>query len=517
MAAQEDPLEIFQEDKLFDLSAPKSLGYIFASTFLCYLQNFSMNFWIVNAQALAYQFQFSLIEIYWLYACYMIPLVSISFMLIKIRNQFGLRRFTRLSIFFFLLMCGVNLISHDFYSMMVTRFLSGISAAPIASMAFLYMMEPFKKDKKYTVGLSLHLTNVILGMPLALLFSTWLLSLGGYNFFYYFEIVLGLFALLLIYVFPLVPIPRVRVISGMDILAYMVIATGLGCNAVVMVMGPFLHWTESLWLGYLIIISIICFLVAVTLELNRKKPLIDVRWLFSREMIELVFILLAFRVLLSEQSMVVTSFFQSFGLINTNLSALYCIVIAGLISGGGCCAIFFRPGRENIVYFIALCFLLLGFIQGTYSTINTIPKDFYLGQFMASFGGAMFLPPTMARGLKISNAKGPLYTLSFIAVFLITQNTGGLVSTAFFKTLHFVFSDYHFMNAIEVLPELNNGGNRLQLVDIPFLEQMRLWSDVESYNDIFIIYAGFSFTLLLFFIIKLVYERAVQEERNLFE
>lgn len=484
----------------FSIPFHRAIGYIFVSIFLNQLQNFNMNALVVNIPQLQAEFQWSLVQINWLYAIYMVPLVSLSFMLIKIRAQFGLRRFIRWALSFFLIVCTLNLFTNDFYPLLVMRFLSGIAAAPIASLAFLYMMHPFKEDKARTIGLSLHLTNVIMAAPLARLISPILLQFGGYHHLYYFEIILALSVLVLIYLYPIEPIPHEKVISRLDIIAYLIIALGLGANAIVMVMGPLANWIETGWIGYLIIFSIIFFVIAVSMELHRHSPLIDVRWLFRKEMIELILTLLAFRVLLSEQSTVVANFFQMFGLYNHDLCGVYLCVVLGCLAGGFTCMLFFRPGSEYIIYFIALTMLLFGSLQASFSTVETQPRDFYFSQFLTAFGGAMFLPPAMAKGLSLATGKGPLYTLSFIAVFLITQNTGGLVSAAFVKTLHKILFEHR------LLADLTAGfaDSSTQLINPSQFANLYLKAEVVAYNQIFMIYTLFALIVLIFFVFKLL-------------
>ena len=48
------------------------------------------------------------------------------------------------------------------------RFMSGIAAAPMSSLAFFYMIEPLQPPQKLTVGLSLALTNTTIGIPVGL-------------------------------------------------------------------------------------------------------------------------------------------------------------------------------------------------------------------------------------------------------------------------------------------------------------------------------------------------------------
>lgn len=490
------------EGRIFRNNTAQSLAFILASLCLTYAQSFSMNLALASMPQLQAELSLTKQEVWWLYTAYMVPLVSMSFFLIKIRTQYGLRNFAEFAILFFLFVCIFNVVSPGvgYYPLLVTRFLLGVAAAPIASVAFLYMMQAFDESKKYTIGMSLQMTNIALGMPFARLVSPYLLSVGGYNNLYYFEIGLALAALGLIYFFPLIPIPRERVISRWDILNYIIIAVGLGCNAVAMMLGTMFWWTNSSWIGVLIVVSIVCFMIAITFELYRSDPFIDVRWLFSAEVLDLIFLLFAFRLLLSEQAFFAGTFFQFLGFHDEQLRIFYSVVIMGIICGGALCVLFMRLGREDNFLICALILLATGSFLSGFSTKFTVPSDLYFSHFLIALGSAMFLPPTMMRAFSIIKDKGPLYLLSFIAVFLITQNTGGLISSAFFQSVEFLRSKVAYAQLLEQVPtRFNVTSEELAELD----RQLHLDAGIMAYNDVFFLYAIFALAILLFFVIKI--------------
>ncbi|WP_370931385.1 MFS transporter [Bartonella sp. DGB1] len=497
-----DRITNLAEGRIFRNNALQSFGFILASLFLTYAQSFSMNLALASIPQLQAELSLTKLEVWWLYAAYMIPLVSMSFFLIKIRTQYGLRNFSEVAIFFFLFVCIFNVVSPGvgYYPLLLTRFLLGIAAAPIASVAFLYMMQAFSEEKKYTIGMSLQMTHIALGLPFARLVSPYLLSFGGYNNLYYFEIGLAFSALALIYIFPLIPIDRQRVISRWDIINYLIIAIGLGANAIAMMLGTLVWWTDASWIGVLIIISIFCFMLAITLELYRSDPFIDLKWLFRAEVFDLIFLLIAFRLLLSEQSFFAGNFFLFLGFADEQLHIFYFIIISGILLGGSICALLMRLGREDIFHIIALSLLAIGSFMASFSTRFTVPSDLYVAHFLIAVGSAMFLPPTMMRAFAIIDDKNQLHLLSFIAVFLITQNTGGIISAAFFRSFEFVREKIAYFTLVEHLqPQFNISPEQLVTLN----EELHLDAGIIAYNDIFLLYSIFSVAILLFFIIKI--------------
>jgi hypothetical protein len=55
----------------------------------------------------------------------------------------------------------------------------------------------------------------------------------------------------------------------------------MGCVAVVLILGRIYWWLEAPWIGPTLAAAGVALTGAVNIELNRKAPLIDVRWLAS--------------------------------------------------------------------------------------------------------------------------------------------------------------------------------------------------------------------------------------------
>ena len=252
-------------------------------------------------------------EATWLVAAYMAPNVSLSLMLIKVRTQYGLRRFAEIGIAAFVLISLLHLFVADLHAAIAIRFLGGIAAAPLSSLAFLYMLEPFAPAKKLTLGLSLALTNTSLAMPVARLISPQLLQLGQLHGLLpdgdrarAHVVRRGLSS-------PAHAQPRAKVIEALDVVSFLLIATGFGMIAAVLALGRVYWWTETPFLGVLLALGIASVTVAAVIELNRENPLVDVRWLASRQIVHLTAALLIFRIVLSEHATGATGFSRCSG------------------------------------------------------------------------------------------------------------------------------------------------------------------------------------------------------------
>ncbi|MET3559369.1 MFS family permease [Bartonella japonica] len=502
---------------------PKCFVYILASFILQWAYGLGANVVQSNIVHLIGDFHATLAETTWLVAAYMAPNVSVAIMLIKIRYQFGLRAFAELSILGFVLVCVFQLFVTDLRSALIIRFFAGIAAAPLASLALLYMMEAFAPAKKFTIGLSLNYMNAALAAPLSRLISPDLLESGGFLSLSAMEMGLVLLSLGCIYALPLTPVVRNKVIQKLDWVSYSLIAFGLGINAVIMSVGILYWWYEAPWIGWGFALAICSLVIATMIELNRENPLIDLRWIFSKEMIQSVFILFVFHVFLLERSTLAAGFFNLFGLLNREMAPMYLAIILGALLGGGVCVFFLRVGREDYFYLLSLGCLALGAYLDSHVNHLTRPQDMMLSQCLISFSYALFLPPVLSKGFVISGARGPRYVLSFIAVLLLTQVTGGLMGSALFESLQFFFAHKNFesltQNIFIISPLISEEDNTLfsstygaysshilgsEQGKTMLIEKLKLTANIFAYGDVFRLYFYISTVVFLVFLTKML-------------
>ncbi len=425
------------------MAPPRAAAYMAASTLLALTQGFGLNLVAANIPQLQGPLGATSTEAVWLVAAYMAPNASLSLALIKIRNQYGLRSFAELGIAVFLVVSVLHIFITDLQSAIVLRFFAGIAAAPLSSLGFLYMLEAFSPARKLTVGISLALTNIGLAAPLTRLISPALIDLGGIRALLQFEVALAMLSFAAIYLLPLTAPPRVKVIEKLDIVSYLFIAIGFGAGAVVLVTGRTYWWLEAQWIGELLVVMVVALTIAAVIELNRKTPLIDLRWLFSREMLHFAAVLILFRLMLAEQTAVAGNFFQITGLLNDQLTGLYTAVTLATIAGGLVCAAVLKPGREPGLHMVALLLIGVGAFLDSHATNLTRPGQMYWSQAMIAAGGSLFLPPAIASGFTLALRKGPQYILSFIVVFLVTQSLGGLAGSAIFGSFITLREKFH--------------------------------------------------------------------------
>ncbi len=442
-AQQAPPAPPLPPAKPFLLSA----AFVCASLLMWITQGIGLNMVAVNIPQLQGGLGATTAETTWLLAAYMAPNVSLTLFLMKIRTQYGLRLFTELGLLAFVLVTSLHWFIHDLNSALIVRFFSGAAASPMSTLGFFYMLEAFPPSKKMSWGLCLALTCTTIGAPLARIISPSLLGIGLWPQLYMLEIGLALMCFATVYTLKLTPIPHQKVLEKLDFISYPLIAIGFGLLAMMLVVGRLYWWLEAPWIGVCLAVAFGALALAAAIEFNRENPLLNIRWLTSRQTLTFAGMLLVFRLVLSEQTAGATGMFQALGIYNEQSTGLYWVLIASSVMGGIICAMVIRPGREAYIYTVALLLIMTGAFMDGHANNLTRPEMMYLSQAMISFGGALFLPPAMAAGLVSALKNGPTYITSFIVVFIFTQSVGGLFGSAVFGSF-VTWRQQHHMRAL---------------------------------------------------------------------
>jgi MFS family permease len=442
-APQAPPAPPLPPAKPFLLSA----AFVCASLLMWITQGIGLNMVAVNIPQLQGGLGATTAETTWLLAAYMAPNVSLTLFLMKIRTQYGLRLFTELGLLAFVLVTSLHWFIHDLNSALIVRFFSGAAASPMSTLGFFYMLEAFPPSKKMSWGLCLALTCTTIGAPLARIISPSLLGIGLWPQLYMLEIGLALMCFATVYTLKLTPIPHQKVLEKLDFISYPLIALGFGLLAMMLVVGRLYWWLEASWIGVCLAVAFGALALAAAIEFNRENPLLNIRWLTSRQTLTFAGMLLVCRLVLSEQTAGATGMFQALGIYNEQSTGLYWVLIASSVMGGIICAMVIRPGREAYIYTVALLLIMSGAFMDGHANNLTRPEMMYLSQAMISFGGALFLPPAMAAGLVSALKNGPTYITSFIVVFIFTQSVGGLFGSAVFGSF-VTWRQQHHMRAL---------------------------------------------------------------------
>lgn len=417
------------------MSLPRALGYIGASLIISLTQGLAQGFVSTNIPQIAGDIGATQTQASWLLAAFLVPRASMPLLLMKIRAQYGLRRFAEVAIAVYLVVTILSFAILDLRSAILVQFCAGMASAPLSTLAFLYMLEPLPPQWKLRLGLPIVLGMSSLGPLLARVISPALMGDQGWAGLHFMQLGMAIVSLGLVYLLPLRSPPRARVIQPMDLLSWVLIFLGFGGLTIGFVMGPIYWWTEVAWVGWILAGSVVALTLAIVIELHRASPLLDIRWLASPAMLHLTITLLVFRLVLSEQSSGAPRMFQVLGITQGQLVPLFAVISAATVLGALALIPFIKPERVPHFHLIALILIATGAWMDSHSTVDTIPQQMMLSQAMIAFAGSFFMAPAMMRGLLSALARGPNYLLSFFIVFLSTQSLGGALGSGIFTTL----------------------------------------------------------------------------------
>jgi MFS family permease len=391
-------------------------------------------------------------EIQWLPAAYVMTNVSMNLLLVKFRQQFGLRLFTEL---FLLLYAGVtlaHLFVHGLGSAIAVRAAHGMSGAALTTLGLYYTLQAFPAVHRLK-GVVLGIGFSQLSLPLARIFSSDLLEIAEWRGLYFFELGMALLALGCVLLLPLPPGDRFRAFEKLDFITFGLFAPGVALLCAVLGLGRTVWWFEAPWIGWALAGSIILGTAAIAIEHNRCNPLLNIRWLTTSKMTRLALSVLLIRVVQSEAGGSV-GFLQALGLNNDQMNSLWLVVLLGSFLGILVSALFIAPTRIDQMLMFSLACMAIGAFMDSRATSLTRPEQMYVSQFLLSFGGTFFIGPTFVSGFGAVIAQ-PRNLISFAVMFSMTQNLGTLLGTALIGTLQTVREKFHSSQLVEDLSLLD--------------------------------------------------------------
>ncbi len=188
-------------------SPAKRLAYGVVGLLVCLTGALGNAVVTANLQLLQGTFAAWSTEIAWLPAVYVMTNVSINLLLVKFRQQFGLRAFTEGFLVLYVLVTFFHLFVNDLSSAMMVRAAHGMVAAALSSLGIYYQVQAWPARHRLK-GLTIGITGSSLAIPLARLFSTELLQTDEWRGLYFFELGLALVSLACVIALKLPPSDR---------------------------------------------------------------------------------------------------------------------------------------------------------------------------------------------------------------------------------------------------------------------------------------------------------------------
>ena len=391
----------------------------------------------VNTTALGGALGLDTVQIAWLPTVYVMTNVSINLLLIKFRQQFGLRPFALIFVGLYVVLTLAHLFAHDFSTAILVRAASGMAAAPLSTFALYYIMQ--------AVPPAARLRGVVLGIgvpqcatPLARLFSPDLLAMSQWRTLYLFELGLAVLSLAAVLAFRLPPTVRRKAFEPLDFVTFTLFAGSTALFAAVLGLGRVVWWTEAAWIGWALLAAIPMLGAALLIESGRANPLLNTRWLASADIVRFAIVTVMARIVLSEQTVGAVGLLTALGQTNDQLQTLFAIVAVASLAGVLVSAATLDIARPAHPVMLAVGLVAVAAWADSHATSLTRAPQLYWTQALIAFATTFFLGPALLFGLTRALKEGTGHIISFIALFGIINSLGGLGGSALLGTYQVV-------------------------------------------------------------------------------
>lgn len=519
-AAHEKPMLLGSPSTPYH-STPRRIAYGIVGLLVCLTGALGNAMVTANLQNLQGTFAAWSTEIAWLPAVYVMTNASINLLLVKFRQQYGLRAFTEGFLVLYVLVTFFHLFINDLSSAMFVRAAHGMVAAALSSLGIYYQIQAWPAKHRLK-ALTIGITGSSLAIPMARLFSSELLQLNEWRGLYLFELGLALISLGCVIALKLPPGDRKKVFEKKDFITFFLLAPGMALLCAVLSLGRLDWWFEAPWIGWALAAAVVLIVSAITLEHNRSNPLLNTRWLSSGSIVRLGLIMLLIRIVLAEQNTGVFGWLQYVGLQNEQMTKLAWSILAGIVCGIVASCLTIKPQRLAWPIVISLVLMIIASLMDSHSTSLTRPNQLIISQFLLGFASAFFIAPAMLAGIGGVIAE-PRNLVSFSVLFGMSQNIGGLLGSAILGTFQTWREKYHSSLLADQLTTLNPLVNeRLQLYSQMYqsmlgdssllstqaVTQLQTVSTLEAnilaYNDTYLLTASIAAATLIWILWRLL-------------
>ena len=470
-------------------------------------------------------------QIAWLPTVYVMTNVSINLLLIKFRQQFGLRPFAIIFLALYVVLTFAHLFVQDFWSAVLVRAASGMAGAPLSSLALYYLMQSFKpawRLRAVVVGIGIPACAT----PLARLFSPELLAMSQWRTLYLFELGLAAMSLAAVLAYRLPPTTRQKAFEKLDFVTFPLFAGSMALFCAVLGLGRIMWWTESGWIGWSLLAAIPMLAAALLIEHGRSNPLLNTRWLASADILRFAVVTVMARIVLSEQTFGAVGLLTVLGQNNDQLIVFFLIIFAATVAGVAASAATIDVQKLTHSVMLAIGLVAIAAYADSHSTSLTRAPELYATQAVIAFSAAFFVGPALLFGLTRALQQGTGHIISFLALFGMVNSIGGLAGSALFGTYQVVREKANSAALVQAIdptdPQVQarlqaGAGGVARVIGDPALrtaeggallsQTVAREANVLAYNDVFrlvALLAALTFAYLAFLLIR----RTLRERRE---
>ncbi|MGY4515197.1 MFS transporter [Lysobacter sp. HA18] len=503
---------------------PRRIAYAAIGVLIAVTAGFSNGLLVANLPQIQGALGLTSVEGGWLSAAYSMTNVCTSFVLIKFRQQYGLQRLTRVFLTGFVALSGLQLIVHTYGGEMAMRLAAGVIASGFTPLGFFYIMQSMPAAARMS-GMIIGVGLGQVALPLARAISPMLLANGSIETLYMFEFGLSLLCLGCVALLRLPPSDTVRVFEPLDALTIALFAPGIALLTAVLVQGRIVWWTTP-WIGYALAASVVLIGAALLVEHHRANPMLNTRWIGSRNILRFAAAAAVMRVLLSEQNYGSVGLLTTVGMGQDQLVKFWSVVALATLFG--LAASIKNLDTRDLLRPVVTSTALIGLVAlfDAHASNLTRPANLYITQAVMSFAAIYFIGPMMMTGVLRALARGPNHMVSYSAVFGISQTLGGLGGGALLGTFQIMRERFHSNELVQgLLPTDPLVSGRLQTLGAAYgrvlgdptlrqaeggvllSQQVTREANILAFNDMFLLIGAIACVVLVWLGGRWVYLR----------
>jgi hypothetical protein len=440
----------------------------------------------VNTTPLAGSFGVYVAEAALLPAFYVALNATANLTLVRARMQFGIPQVILPLLGLYAVVAVVELLAPSFLGEAVLRAISGLAGAGLTAMAIAYALTAIPADKK-PMAIVLGISLPQLGPPLARLVPVEALAANGGRGLHLIELGVALVMIAAVVLLRLPPTERSKAFERRDFVTIALIVPGALLLSAVLSLGRYLWWTDTPWLGVALVGGLMLVAVAAVHEHHRERPLLQTRFIATRDILRFAAVALLVRLALAEQTYGSVGLLNAGGLNNDQLHVLFGLVVLSMAAGMVVAMFALTPARLPWLIIAATLMIALGAGLDSQANNLTRPEQLYFSQALLGFGTTLFIGPALAFGI-VRVLQRPEMFITTLVVFSSTQNVGGLAGSALLGTLQIARARAHAGALADHLTAADPlVAARLQVGAAQLNQAVNREAGVLAYNDVFLV------------------------------
>lgn len=420
-------------------------AYLAIGVFIGLVGGAQNGFLLANTPALQAEFALTPVEAGWMTVAFYATYATMSMLLFRVRQEFGIQLFVRWAMAGLVLANFVQLIGPGYHAELAARAVAGVAASGLSALTIYYLMQGLPPAMR-TVGLVLSLGLAQIAFPLTRALSPALLVDGDMAHVFQFQFALSVLGLAFVYLLRLPPGVRKLTFEPLDIPSMALFVLGVASLCAFLIQGRIVWW-DAPWLGYAVALAVIGLGGCLLIEANRRSPMLDLSWLSSRAILSIAAIGATVRILVAEQGFGASGMFAALGYGNEQLTGYFWVLTGATVAGMVLSVIRLDPKDLTRPVLFAVLVICVAAFADTRTGMMSRPQDLYLSQAAIAFAAVFAMGPVLMQGMLRALAAGQNTIISFIAIFSLSQSVGGLAGIALLSGFHTVRLKTHLIDA----------------------------------------------------------------------